>query len=57
MAGVCEFMEGIDHAYSYGYLMTQMQRDDMKKVLLGFWSMLAFSSTRETFHRSKCLTF
>jgi hypothetical protein len=49
VAGVCEFMEGIDHAYTYGYLMTQMQRDDIKKVLLGFWSMFAFGMTRETY--------
>lgn len=49
VAGVCEFMEGIDHAYTYGYWMTQMQRDDIKKVLLGFWSMFAYGMTRETY--------
>ena len=49
IAGVCEFMEGIDHAYTYGYLMNQYARDDVKKVLLGFWSMLAFGMTRDTY--------
>ncbi len=49
VAGVSEFMEGIDHAYTYGYLMTQMKRDDIRKVLLGFWSMLAYGMTRDTY--------
>lgn len=49
VAGVCEFMEGIDHAYTYGYLMTQMRRDDIRKVILGFWSFLAFGMTRDTY--------
>jgi hypothetical protein len=42
-------MEGIDHAYTYGYLLTQMKRDDPRRVLLGFYSMLAFGMTRDTY--------
>ena len=49
VAGVSEFMEGIDHAYTYGYLMTMMKRDEIRKVLLGFWSMLAYGMTRDTY--------
>lgn len=49
VAGLSEFMEGIDHAYTYGYLMTQMKRGDIRKVLLGFWSMMAFGMTRDTY--------
>jgi hypothetical protein len=49
IAGVCEFMEGIDHAYTYGYLLTQLKRDDPRKVILGFYSMLAFGMTRDTY--------
>lgn len=49
VAGMCEFMEGIDHAYTYGYWMTQMQREDIKKVLLGFWGMFAYGMTRDTY--------
>lgn len=49
VAGVSEFMEGIDHAYTYGYLMTQMRREEIRKVILGFWSFLAYGMTRDTY--------
>jgi hypothetical protein len=49
LAGVCQFEGGIDHAYTYGYLMTALQRDQARKTLLGFWSFLAFGMTRETY--------
>lgn len=49
IAGLCEFEDGIDHAYTYGYLMNELKRDEVRKTLLGFWSMLAFGMTRETY--------
>ena len=49
IAGLCEFENGIDHAYTYGYLVTEMQRQEIRKTLLGFWSMLAFGMTRDTY--------
>src|SRR5207244_1730667 len=49
IAGICEFMEGVDHAYTYGYLLTQLKRDDPRKVILGFYSMLAFGMTSDTY--------
>jgi hypothetical protein len=49
IAGVCEFMEGIDHAYTYGYLRTMLDRDQPRKAVLGLWSFMAFGMTRETF--------
>jgi hypothetical protein len=49
IAGLCEFENGIDHAYTYGYLLTEMQRQEIRKTLLGFWSMFAFGMTRETY--------
>ncbi len=49
IAGLCEFEGGVDHAYTYGYLMNAMKRDEVRKVLLGFWSMLAFGMTRDTY--------
>jgi hypothetical protein len=49
IAGLCEFEGGIDHAYTYGYLMVEMQRQEIRKTLLGFWSMLAFGMTRDTY--------
>lgn len=49
IAGVCEFECGIDHAYTYGYLTNCMQRGDVRRTLLGFWSFLAFGMTRDTY--------
>jgi hypothetical protein len=49
IAGLCEFEGGIDHAYTYGYLILEMQRQEIRKTLLGFWSMLAFGMTRDTY--------
>ncbi len=49
IAGVCEFQGGIDHAYTYGYLMNALKRDEPRKTLLGFWSFLAFGMTRDTY--------
>lgn len=55
IAGLCRFgPDGVDHAYTYGYLMTQLKRGDPRKVLLGFWSMLAFGMTRETYSGVEC---
>ena len=49
IAGVSEFDGGIDHAYTYGYLMNRMRRGETRKTLLGFWSFLAFGMTRDTY--------
>ncbi|MCX6375618.1 MAG: hypothetical protein NTU88_06220, partial [Armatimonadetes bacterium] len=55
IAGVCKFQAGgIDHAYTYGYLMTQMKRGDARKVLLGFYSFLAYGMTRDTYSAVEC---
>ncbi|MBI3945419.1 MAG: hypothetical protein HY321_05845 [Armatimonadetes bacterium] len=40
--------EGLDHAYSYGYWMDCLQRDEVGRVLLGFYTTLAYCTTRET---------
>ncbi|OJW25275.1 MAG: hypothetical protein BGO49_05395 [Planctomycetales bacterium 71-10] len=49
VAGVSEFQTGIDHAYTYGYLIDALRKDEPRKVLLGFWSFLAFGMTRDTY--------
>jgi len=49
IGGVCEFQLGVDHAYTYGYLMTKMQRDNIRNVILGLWGMMAFGMTRDTY--------
>ncbi len=55
IAGLCKFQPGgIDHAYTYGYLMTQLRRGDARKVILGFYSMLAYGMTRDTYSGVEC---
>jgi hypothetical protein len=48
-AGVCEFQEGMDHAYANGYLQNRMIHGEVRKTLLGFWSMMAYGMTRDTY--------
>jgi hypothetical protein len=48
-AGVCEFQEGIDHAYTCGYLLDRLRAGEIPKVLLGFWSSMAYGMTRDTY--------
>jgi hypothetical protein len=52
--GLCEFDGGIDHAYTYGYLMSQLQREEVRRVLLGFYAMLAYGMSRETYSGVEC---
>jgi hypothetical protein len=55
IAGLCKFQSGgIDHAYTYGYLLTQLKRDDARKVILGFYSMFAYGMTRDTYSGVEC---
>lgn len=55
IAGLCRFQPGgIDHAYTYGYLLTQLKRGDARKVLLGFYGMLAYGMTRDTYSGVEC---
>ncbi|MCL6520117.1 MAG: hypothetical protein K6T99_09805 [Armatimonadetes bacterium] len=55
IAGVCKFQTGgIDHAYTYGYLLTQLKRGDPRKVILGFYGMLAYGMTRDTYSGVEC---
>jgi hypothetical protein len=49
VAGVCEFETGIDHAYTYGYLLNELKRREPRKTILGFYSMQAFGMTRDTY--------
>jgi len=52
--GLSEFAGGVDPAYTYGYLMTQLQRDEIERVLLGFYAMLAYGMSRETYSGVEC---
>lgn len=40
---------GIDHAYTYGYLLSKIREDKINSVLLGFYAMLAYGMSRDTF--------
>lgn len=55
IAGLCKFQSGgIDHAYTYGYLLTQLKRNHARKVILGLYSMLAYGMTRDTYSGVEC---
>lgn len=54
VAGVCAFQGLIDHAYAYGYWNLCMNRDEVRRVLLGFYGSLAYGMTRDTFAAVEC---
>jgi len=47
--GMCEFDDGIDHAYTYGYWLDCLRRGEVRRVLLGFYGMLAYGMGRDTY--------
>lgn len=47
--GMCEFDDGIDHAYTYGYWLNCLRRDDVRRALLGFYGSLAYGMGRDTY--------
>ena len=47
--GLCEFDRGVDHAYTYGYWLNCLRRDDIQRVLLGFYGSLAYGMGRDTY--------
>lgn len=47
--GMCEFDGGVDHAYTYGYWLNCLRRDDVERVLLGFYGTLAYGMGRDTY--------
>jgi hypothetical protein len=47
--GMSEFADGIDHAYTFGYWLNCLRRDEVKRVLLGFYGSLAYGMSRETY--------
>jgi len=54
LAGVCQFQGMIDHAYAYGYWMTCLQRDEVKRVILGLYGSLAYGMTQDTYSAVEC---
>jgi hypothetical protein len=47
--GACAYQDGIDHAYSYGYWMNCLQRDEVRRVILGLYTSLAYGMSRDTY--------
>jgi len=47
--GMCEFDGGVDHAYTYGYWLNCLGRNDIRRVLLGFYATLAYGMGRDTY--------
>jgi len=47
--GTSSFPPGIDHAYCYGYMLTQLERGERERYLLGFWAALAYGMSRDTY--------
>jgi len=47
--GMCEFDRGVDHAYTYGYWLNCLARDEVRRVLLGFYASLAYGMGRDTY--------
>jgi len=54
LLGMCRFLHGIDHAYTYGYWMTCLDRGDVERTILGLYGSLAYGMSRETY--SACET-
>ena len=49
LLGMSVFQEGVDHAYTYGYWMDCLRRNEIKRVLLGFYASLAYGMSRDTY--------
>ena len=45
---------GIDHAFTYGYWMNCLERNEVKRVLLGFYGSLAYGMSRGTWAGVEC---
>lgn len=52
--GVSRFHDLIDHAYTYGYWMTCLRRNDVKPVILGLYASMAVGMTWDTYAAIEC---
>jgi hypothetical protein len=53
-AGVCQFHDMVDHAYTYGYWMNCLQRDQVKQTILGLYASMAYGMSRGTYAAVEC---
>ncbi len=49
LLGLDRFFDGVDHAYTYGYALTQLDQGHIDRFLLTFYSMLAYGMSRDTY--------
>ncbi len=53
-AGICQFHRMVDHAYTYGYWMNCLHRDEVKRVILGLYASMAYGMSRDTYAAVEC---
>jgi hypothetical protein len=53
-AGVSRFHDLVDHAYTYGYWMNCLQRDEVKRAILGLYGSMAYGMARGTYAAVEC---
>lgn len=49
LLGLDRYADGVDHAYTYGYALTQLRDGNIGKFLLTFYGMLAYGMSRGTY--------
>jgi hypothetical protein len=54
VAGICQFFGQIDHAYTYGYWLNCLQRNEPKKAILGLYGSMAYGMSRDTYAGVEC---
>lgn len=54
VAGVSQFHGMADHAYAYGHWMNCLERDDVKRAILGLYGSLAYGMSRDTYAAVEC---
>jgi len=47
--GICHIHNCVDHAYSYGYWMTCLRRDEIEPAVLALYASMAYGITRDTY--------
>jgi hypothetical protein len=53
-AGISRFHDLVDHAYAYGYWMNCLQRDEVKRAILGLYGSMAYGMSRGTYAAVEC---
>lgn len=51
---MCSFYDLIDHAFSYGYWLQMLKRNQPKKAILGLYASMAYGMSRSTYSGVEC---